>query len=243
MTMLFQTFIDRLSGASDRETLGEALIRFADGLGLTKFAYIDFRRPRPHLPVYLTNYPTEWVYHYLNQRYEEIDPVVIRARQSIQPFVWDAATPATEADGSAERRRLFGEAAEFGIHCGLSVPVRDGQGRMAMISLVSDRKSPAARRDIERQRDILHLASIYFHTHARRTLETAIVFDPPRLSPPEIACLQWVAHGKSPWDVGETLALPSATVLLHLKNARQKLQAGTLSQAVVSALYYRLIEL
>jgi LuxR family transcriptional activator of conjugal transfer of Ti plasmids len=241
MTVILQSFIDRLAAASNREALGEALVRFADGLGLAKFAYIDFRRPDPHLPVYLTNYPTEWVYHYISRQYDEIDPVLIQARQSMRPFVWDDGLGA-DVDRSGKRRQFFGEAAAFGIQCGLSIPVRDGEGRVAMISLVSDRKPAAARCDIESHRDILHLASMYFHVHVRRMLESAPALDGPCLTPPEVACLQWVAQGKSPWDVGEMLGLPTRTVLLHLKDARQKLQAGTLTQAVAVALYHRLIE-
>jgi LuxR family transcriptional activator of conjugal transfer of Ti plasmids len=243
MTMTFQSFIDRLAAAGDRDTLAEALVRFAGGLGLAKFAYVDFRRPDPHLPVYLTNYPTEWVYHYVSRHYDEIDPVLIRARQSVEPFVWHDGMPTADVDGSGKRRQLFGEAAEFGIHCGLAIPVRDGQGRVAMVSFVSDRKPAAARRDIESHCPILHLASVYFHVHARRKLESPASVVAPCLTPPEVACLQWIARGRSPWDVGEILALPSRTVLLHLKCARQKLQAATLSQAVAVALYHRMIEL
>jgi LuxR family transcriptional activator of conjugal transfer of Ti plasmids len=244
MTIVFQTFVDRLAIASDRENLSEALVRFADTLGIARFAYLDFRSPGPHLPLYLTNFPTEWVYHYIGRRYQEIDPVVIRSQHGVLPFFWDQGMPSIgdRAAECMEQRRFFGEAAEFGIQCGLSIPVHDGQGRMAMISLVSDRKPATARRDIENHRDILHLASIYFHMHARRKLEGPVPLDPPRLSPPEIACLQWVARGKSPWDVGEKLALPNRTVLFHLKNARQKLKAITLSQAVATALYHQIIE-
>jgi LuxR family transcriptional regulator, activator of conjugal transfer of Ti plasmids len=243
MTIVFQTFVDRLADASDRENLSEALVRFADALGIARFAYLDFRSPGAHLPLYLTNYPTEWVYHYISRRYQEIDPVVIRSRHSVLPFFWDQGMSSIDdrVAECAERRRFFGEAAEFGIQCGLSIPVHGGHGQ-AMISLVSDRKPATARSDIENHRDILHLASMYFHVHARRKLEGPVPLDPPRLSPAEIACLQWVARGNRPWDIGEKLALPNGTVLFHLKNARQKLQASTLSQAVAVALYYQLIE-
>nr|WP_245449284.1 autoinducer binding domain-containing protein [Ensifer sp. NM-2] len=84
-----------------------------------------------------------------------------------------------------ERRKFFGEAAEFGIH-GITIPIKTGFGRMAMLTLASSEMDFAeaqvlypvrvaqdtcknrSQRSIERQRDwgewlrdILHVDRVF----------------------------------------------------------------------------------
>jgi LuxR family transcriptional activator of conjugal transfer of Ti plasmids len=237
MTQAFQSFIDRLGEARDGDDLTKAVTRFAGAMGLTKFTYLGFYRPRP---IYLTTYPTEWVYRYASKHYHEIDPVVIRARGAMLPFFWNGVSPG--ADTSRDQRTMFGEATELGIRCGLTVPIHDSQGEAGALSFASDAKPEEMRLEIEAHRDILHLASIYLHVYAREKLADATASDHPRLSPRETACLQWVMRGKSTWDIGEILAISRRTVVFHIENAKRKLSAVTLPQAVANALYHKLIE-
>ena len=88
----------------------------SEAFGFTKFAYLGFPRPGPHAPVYVTTYPAEWTHHYLNRRYQDIDPVVAKTRTSLLPFLWDGDT--IDPHPSEEHRLFFGEAKEFGINCG-----------------------------------------------------------------------------------------------------------------------------
>jgi LuxR family transcriptional regulator, activator of conjugal transfer of Ti plasmids len=241
MTLVFQTLVDRLASAKRGEDLSQAMRRFADAFGLSNFTYLDFRRPGSHPPVYLTTYPTEWIFHYASRRYQEIDPVVVEARRSMAPFFWDDRSPGI--DPSIEQRRLFGEAAEFGICCGLTVPVHDARAGLAMLSFTSDREPAKTRCDIIAHSEILHLASIYFHVHARRCLEGCVVLDAAELDPQETASLQWVARGKSFWEIGEILGMSRHMVVRLAANAKRKLNASSLSHAIALALYYRIIEL
>jgi LuxR family transcriptional regulator, activator of conjugal transfer of Ti plasmids len=239
MTVVFQTFIDRLTEASGRDDLSRAMTRFAGSLGLTRFAYLGFRHPGPHLPVHITTYPTDWVYRYLGRRYQEIDPVVVQSRNCVLPFFWDDCILGNSA--SREQRNFFGEAADFGIRCGFNVPIHDCQGS-ALVAFASDCRPDEMKRGIEAHRNVLHLAAIYFHVHAQRKLEDVVDLDHPRLSPREIVCLQWVVRGKSTWDISEILNISRRTVVFHLENAKRKLHAVSLPQAVATALYHKLIE-
>jgi LuxR family transcriptional regulator, activator of conjugal transfer of Ti plasmids len=240
MSVVFQTFIDRLQGAYDKDTLGAAMSNVADSVGLTKFAYLGFRRPGPHLPVFVTSYPLDWVSHYQNRRYQDIDPVVMTARSRQLPFFWSEQSLGNRA--SHEQRRFFGEATEFGIKCGLTVPIHDSLTGMATVTFVSDRNPAQLRRDVEVHRQLIHLASIYFHVHVGQKLEDTAETDQPRLSPREVACLQWVVRGKSMWEIGEILSISRRTVVFHIENAKRKLDAVTLPQVVAVALQKRLIE-
>lgn len=240
MSVMLQTFMDRLQKASEADAFSRAMTGIADSFGFTKFGYLGLPRPAPHLPVYVTNYPIEWVNHYASRRYQDIDPVVVRAHAGLLPFIWDATNPGAHA--SDEQRRMFGEAGEFGIGGGFAVPIHDTQGGVAVVSFVTDQKPQVLRKTVQEHRDVLHLASIYFHVHARQKLERVIVPERPHLSPREIACLQWVVRGKSTWDISEILTISRRTVVFHLENAKRKLNAVTLPQAVSIALQNRLIE-
>jgi len=240
MTPAFQRFIDRLEGAREPAALRDAMAGFGDAFGLTRFAYLGFPQPGPHPPLLLSTYPVEWTSYYLNHRYQDIDPVVVQTRNSLLPFVWDSLDPGRSA--SREQRRLFGEATEFGINCGLTVPIHDGKGGIAAVTFASERKLDLLRRTIDTHRHLLHLAAIYFHAHARQKIEAVISPERPHLSPREIACLQWIARGKTAWEIGEILSISRRTVVFHLENAKRKLDAVSLPQAVATALQDRLIE-
>lgn len=240
MSFVFQSFIDRLHGASGSTALSSAMSGLAEAFGFTKFAYLGFPRPSPHAPVYVTTYPGEWTHYYLNRRYQDIDPVVAKTRSSLLPFLWDGES--IEPHPSAEQRHFFGEAKEFGINCGFAVPIHDSEGGVAVVSFASDQKPGVLQRNIEEHHHVLHLASLYFHVHARQKLENVISFERPHLSPREIVCMQWVARGKGAWEIGEILGISRRTVVFHLENAKCKLNAVSLPQAVATALQNRLIE-
>jgi DNA-binding CsgD family transcriptional regulator len=98
-------------------------------------------------------------------------------------------------------------------------------------------------RCLRQHQSTVHIAALYFHVHARRKLESRVEIGRLHLSPREISCLQWLAFGKTMWDIGEILGISRRTVVFHLENARFKLNAVTLPQAVAHALARRLIEL
>jgi LuxR family transcriptional activator of conjugal transfer of Ti plasmids len=242
MTLVLERFVERLDGVTNGHDLRYAMTQFADGLGLTRFTYVDLRRPspHPHLPVYLTTYPAQWKAHYERQRYGDIDPVIAMAQTSLFPFFWDDGI--LGAGASREQRKLFVEASDFAIRCGFTVPIYHSYGR-AFISFTADCKSKEMKRGIEAHRNVLHLASIYFHVHAQRKLGDVVALRRPDLGLREIECLQWVLRGKTMWDVGEIMSISRRTVVFHLENAKRKLNAVSLPQAVAIALYHDLIQL
>jgi LuxR family transcriptional regulator, activator of conjugal transfer of Ti plasmids len=234
---IFQTFIDRLREDADRDALRDALSGIVEAFGLSGFAYVSTLEVKRDIGPYLTTYPGRWVTRYLRERYHDIDPVVIQARRCATPFHWDCQSPSPAA--SEEERRLFGEAEEFGIECGLSFPIHDGRRHPALLSFAYPRRQGPLSATIEKH---LHLAALYFHVHARPKLEASGTPRFPLLSRAEASCLQWIARGKRSADIAEILDLSQHAVLWHLRSAKRKLGANTLSQAVAAALHDRMIE-
>jgi DNA-binding CsgD family transcriptional regulator len=63
------------------------------------------------------------------------------------------------------------------------------------------------------------------------------------LTPRERDVLQWLAHGKTTWDISVILNISERTVKFHIANISRKLDASTRAHAVAIALDLGLIEL
>lgn len=236
----FQAFVDRLERAHEKDDFRSAMSVITGALGFTGFAYVGSRNPLDGVPCYVTTYPTAWVERYVDRRYEQSDPVLAYARNSMMPFLWGDQTggPCTSRD----HPQLFDEARQFGVICGFTVPIHDSGGEIRSLTFASDRKPELMARLVGEHHHILHLAAIYFGMHVRRKLSATSNDGGLRLGTIEIACLQWIACGKSMRETGQLLGISSADVASHLGMVRRKLGADTLAQAVAVAFKHRLIE-
>jgi len=59
------------------------------------------------------------------------------------------------------------------------------------------------------------------------------MFSITRLSHKELACLHWVAQGKTSFEIGQILSLSESGVNYHIRNACLKLNANTRLQAIM----------
>jgi DNA-binding CsgD family transcriptional regulator len=57
------------------------------------------------------------------------------------------------------------------------------------------------------------------------------------LTPRERECLQWVAAGKTDWEISQILSISEQTVHGYVQNALAKLGARTRAQAVALAIH------
>jgi LuxR family transcriptional activator of conjugal transfer of Ti plasmids len=238
MTLLdlaFRDFVDALETANGEAGFKGAADRFASRLGYRWFAYLGFSEPALKV---LSSYPGSWARQYIERRYEAIDPVVGLARSSQRSFQWDRRTLRLP---SASQQRFFSEAAKFGIHSGVTVPIRGGFGRFAAFTLAGNMDAGVEVRSTE-VLDLLQLAGLYYHAHvyAKLQLGLARLADAP-LTQRERQCLFWAARGKKMPETAKVLGITTRTVVFHLENARSKLGASTVAQAVAEAAHRGLI--
>jgi LuxR family transcriptional activator of conjugal transfer of Ti plasmids len=233
--LAFRDFVDALETAHDEVGFKGAANRLAGRLGFRWFAYLGFSEPA--LTV-LSSYPSSWARQYIEQRYEDIDPVVGLARSSQRSFQWDRRTLRLP---SASQQRFFAEAAKFGIHSGATVPIRGGFGRFAAFTVAGNRDASLEHSPTEIM-DILQLAGLYYHAHVYAKLQLGLtrLADAP-LTQRERQCLFWAARGKKMPETAQILGISTRTVVFHLENARSKLNASTVAQAVVEAAHRGLI--
>jgi LuxR family transcriptional activator of conjugal transfer of Ti plasmids len=230
MHRIFQTFIDRLAESADAAALRTAMTEAAAALDLQSFAYLSVPCRAKAEPQHISTYPSEWTRHYLRNHYEGVDPVIARARADPEPFEWGLDAGPTPL--SRPQRRLFDEAAEFGLRHGFTVPIHDGRGPVAAVTFAADERRTAFLRTIAEHRRVLQLMAMYFHAHARRKLMPDRLVDGVRLSPREFECLEWAAQGKTAWEIGCILGITRRTAVFHLENAKAKLGVHSIVQAV-----------
>jgi LuxR family transcriptional activator of conjugal transfer of Ti plasmids len=90
--------------------------------------------------------------------------------------------------------------------------------------------------------ELLQLAGLYYHAHIYAKLQLGLtrLADAP-LTQRERQCLSWAARGKKMPETAQILGITTRTVVFHLENARSKLGASTVTQAVAEAAHRGLI--
>jgi LuxR family transcriptional regulator, activator of conjugal transfer of Ti plasmids len=234
----FQEFVDAIQTAHDDASFERVATRVTQRLGFRWFAYLRIVEDAPKL---ISSYPKSWTSRYFDLHYEQLDPVVRRARLEHDLFRWGsgASTPA----GNSAQRKFFEEATTFGIQSGITVPIRSGFGRMAAFTLATDDRAMRPERLIAKSRDVVQLVGLYFHTHVAARLVTA--GDRPDagdvLTQRERQCLAWASRGKTVADTAVLVGIAPRTVVFHLENARRKLEATSIAQCVAEAVRRRLL--
>lgn len=230
MHKIFQQFIDLLASADRPVEFSNAMALTATALDLSCFAYLSLSATQNSKPRLLSTYPPQWTTHYLQSRYERIDPVVVAALDSPEPFRWGADL-AWKSQSPAQQR-LFDEAAQFGIRFGFTVPIHDGRSPIAVLTFASDQRNASFEQRISTHGRVLQLMAMYFHAHVSRKFASDHSIDGIALSRREFECLEWASRGKSAWEIGCILGLSRNTVAYYLENAKQKLGVRTVVQAV-----------
>lgn len=230
MHRVFQSFIDGLAASGDAESLRNVLADASSALDLSCFAYLSLPSRKGGAPELISTYPVKWTDHYLRQSYERLDPVIIEAVATPQPFEW--GNEFSRERLSKSQQGFLEEAAEFGIRSGFTVPIHDPRGPIAAVTFAADEHRATFQRCIEQHRHVLQLMAMYFHAHARRRLTPNRVVDGVALSPRELECLEWAVQGKSAWEIGRLLNISRRTVAFHLDNVKTKFGVRTICQAV-----------
>ncbi|CAN7219926.1 autoinducer binding domain-containing protein [Bradyrhizobium sp. LjRoot220] len=234
----FQEFIDAIQTAHDDDSFERVATRVTQRLGFRYFAYLRIVEDAPKL---ISSYPKSWTSRYFDLHYEQLDPVVRRARVEHDLFSWGSG--ASAPTGNREQRKFFEEATTFGIESGITVPIRGGFGRVAAFTLATDDWAMRPEQLVAKSKNVVQLVGLYFHTHvaARLGAECDQSAGDAVLTQRECQCLAWAARGKTVADTAVLVGIAPRTVVFHLENARRKLRATSIAQCVAEALRRRLL--
>lgn len=241
--MRLSDFIDESNQADSTQSILALMEHAAGDLGFDRYAYCALTRHERYdagensAPAVAHNFPASWIDYYFEHDYQTRDPVVLLAPEIERPFLWDSLDDAYRLDRAQQTLML--EADDAGLKDGVGVPLHGPRGNVCLVTFAAGDGHPRPGAELPR----LELFATQFHAaysavgRAETNRRTIV------LSKRERECLQWVAAGKSSWDIGVILSVSERTVNFHVTNALGKLDANTRTLAVVKAIRYGLISL
>lgn len=185
-----------------------------------------------------SDYNSDWQLKYQSNNYALNDPTVPYCQHSTAPLLWSE-----EFFRNAGAIHILEEARSYGISHGLSISTHDWSGCKSMISLVRDKALDRNDREKANLIASARLISACVHQTGFQLLESE---DKPQLKDSltkrEQEVLQWVAQGKTTWEISVIMSISEATVAFHVKNFMRKLDVYNRQQALAIALRIGLIK-
>lgn len=183
---------------------------------------------------FCTNFPDEWVSHYMDKKLYFRDPVLRTCAMTSVATDWSDLANARKC--THRENQVIQDARHFGILSGIGLSVHGLDGSTQIVSLAS-RSRARTHPDTLAHLTLgaIKLARLFAQSERDR-LDAQ-----PELSIREQECLTWVALGKSSSEISDILEVSSNTVDFHIKRTMNKLHAANRTFAVVRALRLGLI--
>lgn len=240
----FCRYLDQTHGVALPQEMFDLLAAFAQKLDCPWIAYRPLTSGQETLeqlcrdPATMLNYPNEWQKRYFDMGYYKIDPLIKKVRHRVGALQWKDVYD--DANTTEDERRIFDEAAMFGLGAGVTVPLHGPNGNLAMMSFAQSSSHDMPSKVVT----YLELSALNFRLRIDK-YETSRRVDRevPYLSTREKECIFWVSRGKSSFDIGAILGISENTVNFHIKNAMNKLSCSSRTVAVVKALKLGIIDI
>jgi LuxR family transcriptional regulator, quorum-sensing system regulator LasR len=175
---------------------------------------------------------------YERQDFSDIDPTVRHAKVESKPILWDHSTFQSKSE-----LLLYEQASGYNVRSGVVLPIHGAHQEAGMLCFTSvERSNPAKKQDMEARLPALSwLRDVAFDsasTFLRKHVESII----PKLTKREKECLQWMASGKSTWEISKILCCSEATISFHMVNIRTKFGVTSKTAAVFKAMRIGLLD-
>lgn len=180
----------------------------------------------------LAGWPDGWLDHYVERHYQEIRPIRRKAARSTRPFVWREAFRETGHMGRS--RELLADFISYGMKSGITTPIFGQNGLTGTVSFISSEETL----EIAPSDDIaLQLIATAAHAKACKLAKIETETNParPALTRRQIEILNWVAAGKTNWEIGEILGRSERTIEHQVAAAARRLDSVTRAQLVAEA--------
>ncbi len=216
--------MDNLHRAQSVNHVISLLTNFARRLNGTYFAYCDIYLNSCFT---LSNYPEDYraIYEFVSTSGElrhfdqvnnAIDPL-IHSSELLSEVNHIGCIKFTE-----HRRNDTFDGALFMVPLGVD---RSGVLTLSGQKCVDDLRRPQDQVEAAAIIAILHAKVLYAHKQHRSSLDG-------RLTPRQAECMSWAADGKTASETATILCISESSVIFHLKQARKRLNAVNLPQAV-----------
>lgn len=220
-------YVDGLSGALTRETLGRAMREIGAAVGAEQFCLADLSRSHAEQPPQVLS--SNWSFDAIEIIGTATIETLIQARQAVLPGQPHTPYhPTTRADGPRPVDvRTAAHLIEFGHHEIYLLKLRAGPRRGVCI-LSGPRGKIMCERLSQAHMIVTYLTSRYFETLASEAN------DP--LSERERECLYWVSEGKTTEEIAVIISVSANTVNKYIVSAIHKFGAENRAMAIAVAI-------
>ncbi len=241
---LLINYIEQIQNAKTAKAVDRVFREILINLNCNEFTYTFYSKGFNSSRILKYEYTSEslqqWHNHFIKEDYEAVDSIGQKVRSSIIPVQWDLREEYKRA--RATEKKMFAEALDYGLSTGISIPIYNPKGEVAILVIQSDDISD----QIEKQANlphILHQLSMFYHQKITDLALELMPENPVDLTLREKQCLQLTAHNKNVQEISEILKITARTVGFHIENANRKLQTRNKYQSIMKALSLGLLEL
>ena len=184
-------------------------------------------------PFLRTDYAPEWVEHYKDNKYIEIDPVALLAAHS------KGVVDITDLPLASKRdRKMRNEAGDFGIgSAGVTIPVRGSDRQYnALFTVTTNDSIEGWKKRRGALTSTMRLVADFVHMKASDIYIRREIVDYDVITVAEREALSWIADGKDIMDIGTSMKVSLTEVTDYLDAAVRKLGALNYTHAVSKAI-------
>lgn len=211
------------------------LRRACKDIGPTYIAYFALKAHRRFgqydypPPLLMSSFPKSWNDMYFARDFVSRDPLLNHAADIAVPFLWcwlHILKPL-----GPDEEEVLRTAARAGLNAGMTVPLLAPQGAWAIVNFVC-----VDEWDIEPHMGRLGLYAAIFHLRFVELAGAGLTFPADvKLTPRELACLRWMADGKTTAETALILGISVHTARAYTKSLLAKLGVNTRAMAVARA--------
>jgi len=238
------SLVEAAASAKDLSDVKKTIRKFCDDHGMEHFIYgslkpVSFVRPEI---VIVNGYPDEWRDHYEKNEYMAVDPTVQHCRLNAFALDW-AQIDRKSLDKKSTSARCIGDARDFGLIEGVSVPLHTVGSEWGMISVAAGKYDKQTNAEMVSKN--LNLLAPHLHEAVNRIesdKESPLLLEGNlHLTAREKEVLLWSSEGKTTSEVAMILHISERTVTFHTQNILNKLNVRNRTHAVARAISLGLI--
>lgn len=190
----------------------------------------------------MRNYPEDWMAHYTEKKYVDIDPVIKHAAISSAPFVWENMQDVMPF--TREQQRLINESKEARLFNGMGLGIHGANNEMVAMGFASSERDVDISKDricyVRALANQFHFAYCEIKKRQKKSHRQDLNLN---LTRRELEVLTWLASGKSKYCIAAIMSIAESSVDYHTRSIFKKLQVNDRTLAIVKAIKYGLIRI
>jgi LuxR family transcriptional activator of conjugal transfer of Ti plasmids len=230
--------ISKMLACSSEAELETQFIKVLNRLGVHHFAYFNIPNTDNIAPKVITNYPTAWVTHWVENHYERVDSTVALCKVTNDPFTWSFSREVFAQNSLLQC--YWEEATQFDLKDGISISLPSIGCDIGFGYALN--KNENSDLWLKSHKETMKVLSNVFYSQLNLLTDASRSIDlNAQMSARELECAQWVSTGMTAIQVAEKMNITERTVRFHLEQLKFKLNVKTKEQVIVMLAYHRLI--